>query len=149
MKGGKLKRGEDVQMLFDIKHLIEKSRTIIKPGEESNVSKIYSELDNLNKKIEDLKSIVIIGVKNRRESPKKNKVKKQIILILQKHKRLDSQQLGNLLRLSRVRANEYLRELETEKIAKGVVIKRRKYYMLEDDLVKSMNGKFQDNSEQI
>ena len=140
MVNEKSKRDGDVQMLFDIKHIIEKSRTVIHPSEESHISKIYSELDNLNKKFEDLKNLVIIGVKNRRESPKKNRIKKQIIFLLQKHKRLNSQQLGELLKLSRVRANEYLKEMENEKITKGVIIKRKKYYMLEDDLMKSLGS---------
>ncbi len=131
------KREQDVQMLFDIKHMIEKSFTVVRPGEESHITRIYSELDNLNKKFEDLKSIVLVGMKGRRgESPRKSRIKKQIILLLEKHKRMDSQQLGRILKLSRVRANEYLKELENEKIARGIVIKRRKFYMLADDLMK-------------
>ena len=143
-KKEKEKKGEDLQMLFDIKHMIEKSRTVIKPGDESHISKIYSELDNLNKKFEDLKGLVIMGVKNRRSSPKKERIKKQIVFLLQKHKRLNSQQLGELLKLSRVRANEYLKELERDKITKGMIIKRKKFYMLQDDLMRGLEPKMEE-----
>ena len=38
--------------------------------------------------------------------------------------------------LSRARSNEYLRELEEEKIVKGMVVNKKKFYMLEGDIAK-------------
>jgi len=127
---------EDVNMMFDLKHLIEKSSNMISPESESDVKRIHSELDELNKRFEELKDVVV-GVKKDGESSRKKKVKKEIVRLIQENKRLNPTQLGKLLGLSRVRANEYLREMEDDKILKGLIIKKRKFYMLE----KSVAGK--------
>ena len=126
-RGGKQ---EDVNTMFELKHLIEKSSNMISPGNESDVKRIHSELDELNKKFEELKDVVV-GVKKEGESSRKKKVKSEIVRLLQENKRLNPAQLGRLLGLSRVRANEYLREMEDDKILKGLIIKKRKFYMLE------------------
>lgn len=126
-KGGK---EEDVNMMFDLKHLIEKSSNTILPENESDVKRIHSELDELNKRFEELKDVVV-GVKKEGESTRKKKVKSEIIRLLQENKRLNPAQLGKLLGLSRVRANEYLREMEDDNILRGIVIKKRKFYLLE------------------
>lgn len=128
-----LKRGgkdEDVNTMFELKHLIEKSSNTILPESESNVKKIHSELDELNRRFEELKDVVV-GVKKDGESSRKKKVKREIVRLMQENKRLNPTQLGKLLGLSRVRSNEYLREMEDDKILKSIVIKKRKFYMLE------------------
>jgi len=127
---------EDTNMMFDLKHLIEKSSNMISPESESDVKRIHSELDELNRRFEELKDVVV-GVKKEGESSRKKKVKREIVRLMQENKRLNPTQLGKLLGLSRVRANEYLREMEDDKILKGLIIKKRKFYMLE----KSVAGK--------
>jgi len=125
---------DDVEVMFDLKHIIEKSsNTIAFDSEDGSVKKIQSELENLNKKVEDLKDVVV-GVKKDGESKRKKNVKKEIVRILQEKTRLNPAQLGKILGLSRVRSNEYLREMEDERIVKGMLIKKKKFYMLESDI---------------
>ena len=131
-----VKRGnkeEDVNMMFDLKHLIEKSSSTILPDNEGDVKRIHSELDALNKRFDELKDVVV-GVKKEGESSRKKKVKGEIVRLLQENKKLNPTQLGKLLGLSRVRANEYLREMEDDKILRGIVIKKRKFYLLEKNV---------------
>jgi hypothetical protein len=132
-KGGK---EEDVNTMFELKHLIEKSSNTILPENESDVKRIHSELDELNKRFEELKDVVV-GVKKEGESSRKKKVKREIVRLLQEKKRLNPTQMGKLLGLSRVRSNEYLREMEDDKILKGIIVKKRKFYMLEKGLTSS------------
>lgn len=130
-------RKQDLTTLFEIKHMIEKGSTSIVCGDGGgSITKIYSELGDLNQKFEELRDIVV-GIKknNNVSSPRKNTVKREIIAILQKQKRLNSTQLGKMIGLSRVRANEYLRELEDERITRGVTVRKKKFYMLENDLI--------------
>jgi hypothetical protein len=136
------KRGNenDVNTMFDVKHLIEKSSNMINPESESDVKRIHSELDDLNKKFEELRDVVV-GVKKEGESDRKKKVKREIVRLLQEKKRLNPTQLGKLLGLSRVRSNEYLREMEDDKIVKGLIIKKRKFYMLESGVTGKVPAK--------
>ncbi|MBI4175598.1 MAG: winged helix-turn-helix domain-containing protein [Candidatus Aenigmarchaeota archaeon] len=130
-------RKSDLLMLFEIKKLIEKGSVISKYQSSSEkITQIHSEIKDLTAKFEELKDVVI-RVKNKGDSQKKLKTKKEVISMLQKHKRLNPSQLAKIIGLSRVRANEYLRELEDEKIVKGIVINRKKFYMLEDDIKES------------
>jgi len=138
-----LKKGdkeEDVNMMFDLKHLIEKSSNMISPESESDVKRIHSELDELNKRFDELKDVVV-GVKKEGESNRKKKVKREIVRLIQENKRLNPTQLGKLLGLSRVRANEYLREMEDDKILKGLIIKKRKFYMLDNRVSRNDSDK--------
>ena len=136
-KGKKIRDG-DVSAMFDIKHIIEKSTNTLSPeSDETSVKRLNSELFSLNQKIEDLRDIVV-GVKKEGESDRKKKVKREIVRLLQQHRKLNPSQLGKLLGLSRVRSNEYLREMEDERIVKGLVVKKRKFYTLESmDIGKS------------
>jgi len=136
----KKSKEDDVTAMFDLKHMIEKSSNMISVDtEEGSVKRIHSELEMLNKKIEDLRDVVV-GVKKEGESERKKKVKREIVRLIQEHRKLNPSQLGRLLGLSRVRANEYLREMEDEGIVKGMIIKKRKFYMLESNVVgKSYN----------
>ena len=109
---------------------------MLTPESESDVKKIHSELDELNKRFEELRDVVV-GVKKEGESSRKKKVKQEIVRLLQENKKLNPSQLGKLLGLSRVRANEYLREMEDDKILRGILVKKRKFYMLETGMSKN------------
>jgi len=134
-------REDDVSAMFDLRHMIEKSSNVISAdSEQGGVKKIHTELETLNRRVEELRDIVV-GVKKEGESDRKKKVKTEIVRLLQENKKLNPTQLGRLLGLSRVRSNEYLREMEDEKILKGIVVKKKKFYMLESDVVgKSYEG---------
>jgi predicted ArsR family transcriptional regulator len=57
------------------------------------------------------------------------KRKKQILFLL-KEKSMTAADIGNTLKLSRNRANEYLKVMEKEGIIKGSIRERKKYYSL-------------------
>ena len=57
------------------------------------------------------------------------KRKKQIIFLL-KGKALTANEVGKALKLSRSRANEYLKSMEEEGLAQGKLEGRKKYYTL-------------------
>jgi len=127
----------DLVTLLELKHQIEKSSLSLPQNRVEFISRIHTDIESLNDKFDELKEFVV-GIKKKGESPKKIKTKREIINILKKHKKLGPAQLAKLIDLSRVRANEYLRELETENLVKGVKVGRNRYYMLEKDLGKSI-----------
>jgi hypothetical protein len=130
---------DDLTVLFEIKNLIESRsvktalRDVRDPDEK--LTQIHGRMDDLNGKLDELRDIVT-GLKSAKDGTKKLRMKKEIITTLDRQKRLNPSELGKFMGLSRVRANEYLRELEEEKIVKGIVINRKKFYMLEDDIAK-------------
>ena len=136
---------KDVSSLFEIKHLIEKgSTTVLAKEGEGGVGKIYSELENLNKRFEELRDIVV-GLNKKTNTPKKKKVKMRIIMILEEKKKMNSAQLGRELKLSRVRANEYLREMEEEGLVRGIKIKRKRFYLLDSSIIGKSYSKSQED----
>jgi biotin operon repressor len=125
----------DLVMLFEIRNLIEKSSAKFGFDKgELTISRIHNQLNDLNSKFDELRDIVITA-KSRGDSPRKIKTKKDIISMLNKYSRLNPEKLGNLIGLSRVRANEYLKELEGEGITKGIEVGKKKFYTLAEDLV--------------
>ena len=124
----------DLVRLFEIRNLIEKSTS--KYGSDENVltiGRIDNQLKDLNSKFDELRDIVITA-KSRGDSPRKIKTKKDILALLKAYSRLNSEKLGKLVGLSRVRSNEYLKELENEGIVKSILVNKKKFYMLQDDL---------------
>ena len=127
----------DLVTLLEIKNMIEMSSLRMQNMDSgTNLTRLHSEMKNLNKKFDDLKDVVV-GIKKKGDSPRKTAMKKEIISLLKEHRRLNPAKLANLIGLSRVRANEYLREMEQEKITKGLIINKKRFYMLEEDLKKS------------
>ena len=128
-------RKSDMVMLFEIKNQIERSSLKARGSYDPvSMDSIHSKIEDLNSKIEELRDVVI-GVRKHGDSPRKIKLRKDILDLIQKHKKLNPAQLAQLIKLSRVRANEYLRELEAEKLVRGVVVKKKKFYMLASDIV--------------
>ena len=113
--------------LVEIKGMIDKS-TDFYSREETASQKIKE----LEKKIADVSQPFQTKdcKKQHPESPVKIKTKKEIIKLLEQHKRLTSTQLSMIKGISRTRSNEYLRELEEQGIAEGLVIKKKKFYRL-------------------
>jgi DNA-binding Lrp family transcriptional regulator len=62
--------------------------------------------------------------------PVTSKTKEAIKMILQKYGELTPLQLSRLIKLSRTRCNEYLKEMEKEGVAISRVESRKKYYKL-------------------
>jgi len=58
------------------------------------------------------------------------KTKEAVRLILQKYRELTPVQLSRLIKLSRTRCNEYLKEMEDEGILVSRIESRKKYYMI-------------------
>lgn len=127
----------DLVTLIEIKHLIEKSALSMQQDDVEKISRIHLDIRDLGDRFDELKEFVI-GIKKKGESPKKVKTKRHILDLLKKHKKLGPTQLAKLINLSRVRANEYLVELEREKIVKGTKIGRNRYYTLNTDIQKSI-----------
>ena len=92
-----------------------------------NIQKTGSDLNELMQRIEKIEKMLEI---RQSEGVRKNKVKEQIISLLQQNKRLTATQLSRLIGLSRTRCSEYFRELMREGLAEGVIINRQKYYKL-------------------
>ncbi len=63
------------------------------------------------------------------ESPVKTKRKESIIKLLSE-KGFASSELSSVTGMSRTRCNEYLRELEKDGMAKGIVKNKKKFYRL-------------------
>jgi len=63
-------------------------------------------------------------------SPAILKKKSQVVFVLKQQKQLTAAQLGALLKISRTRANEYLRGMEKDGILAGVTQGKKRYYML-------------------
>lgn len=127
----------DLVMLFEIRNLIEKSSAKFGfDNGELTIGRIHNQISDLNSKFDELRDIVITA-KSRGDSPRKIKTKKDIISMLNKYNRLNPERLGKLIGLSRVRANEYLKEMENEGITRGIEVGKKKFYMLQDDLIES------------
>lgn len=85
----------------------------------ARISMEFEKLKNLERKIERLES-KLREIKGRVDSRpvvlptnvRSTKTKAAIKLMLQKHGEMDSRQLARLIKLSRTRCNEYLKEME-------------------------------------
>ncbi|MEM5853498.1 MAG: winged helix-turn-helix domain-containing protein [Candidatus Aenigmatarchaeota archaeon] len=94
-------------------------------------------LKNLGEKIQEIESrlreverIISAGGFQLRTKPVSSKTKEAIKMILQKYGELTPSQLSKLIKLSRTRCNEYLKEMEREGIAISRIESRKKYYKL-------------------
>ena len=91
---------------------------------------IIQKINSLDKKIERMMNHFQRIERNGEESPVIEKRKREIISLLEKHEKLTSSQLSNLLGMSRTRCNEYLKNLEREGITKGKITDMKKFYKL-------------------
>jgi DNA-binding transcriptional ArsR family regulator len=94
-------------------------------------------LKNLGEKIQEIESrlremerIISTGGFKLNTKPVTSKTKEAIKMILQKYGELTPLQLSRLIKLSRTRCNEYLKEMEREGILTSRIESRKKYYKL-------------------
>lgn len=112
-----------VKDLVEIKTMIDKSNV---PESDKTVMQKMRELE---KKVDSMKESFQRG-NPLNKSPVKIKRKREIIKLLEGHKKLTSTQLSIITGVSRTRCNEYLRELEEEGMAKGTINDKKKFYRL-------------------
>lgn len=92
--------------------------------------KILNEkIEKLNSKIKEIEDMISRGIKFQSRNVS-TKTKEAIKLLLKKYGELTSEQLSKILKLSRTRCNEYLKEMEEEGITKSRIYCRKKYYSL-------------------
>lgn len=117
----KIKVKEDLLKVKDVIRRPVKARSFREEADQ-----ILLQLKDLNKKMEEIHSKVILN----KESATKLKRKKQIIHLLKENGGSTAAEIGEKLKLSRTRCSEYLNELEEEGIARGFQKGRKKLYKL-------------------
>ncbi len=90
---------------------------------------LNEKIEKLNSKIVEIEEMISRGIKFQSRSVS-TKTKEAIKIILKKYGELTSEQLSKILKLSRTRCNEYLKEMEEEGITKSRVFCRKKLYSL-------------------
>ena len=118
---GKVIVSED---LLKIKDMIGRPRKIKTRDSEKEV---LTQLKEMGYKIETME--------NKGEKPKGKSIapkKKKQILFLLKENKMTSSQLGEAMNMSRSRANEYLKFMESEGILTSMKKGRKKFYMLKE-----------------
>jgi len=105
---------------------VQQARIALELEKLQGVDKKLREIDAKLKELERIVSAEGFTLRNARSS----KTKEAIRLILQKYGELTSVQLAKLIKLSRTRCNEYLKEMEEEGITTSFVKSRKKYYKL-------------------
>jgi uncharacterized membrane protein len=90
------------------------------------IEKIIAELEEIKQKLDKAS----ISPEEVHLATKKDKTKEAIKIILRKKGRMTSEELCQIIGLSRTRCNEYLKEMERDNEAVSEVINRKKYYKL-------------------
>ena len=103
----------------------------------ARISMEFEKLKNLERKIDKMESKLreLKGMVNTNPAPlpmnvRENKTKSGIKLILQKHGEMDSKSLSKIIKLSRTRCNEYLKEMQREGDLVARLEGRKKMYSI-------------------
>jgi response regulator of citrate/malate metabolism len=91
---------------------------------------VNRKIDTINTKLRAFEDVASTNGFEIKPQTMSSKTKDAIRLILQKHKELTSSDLGRLIKLSRTRCTEYLREMENEGILASKINCRKKLYSL-------------------
>jgi len=91
---------------------------------------VNRKIDTLNTKIRAFEEVASTNGFEIKPQTMSLKTKGAIKLILQKHKELTSSELSRLIKLSRTRCNEYLKEMENEGILMSKINCRKKLYSI-------------------
>lgn len=98
--------------------------------ELERLKKLSEKIDKIEAKLKGLDDIVSAGGMSLQPRTIAVKTKEAIKLILQKYGKVTPSQLSRLIKLSRTRCNEYLKEMENEGIALSIIDSRKKFYSL-------------------
>ena len=98
--------------------------------EIERLKKISEKIDRIEAKLKGLDDIVSAGGMSLQPRTISVKTKEAIKLMLQKYGKVTPSQLSKLIKLSRTRCNEYLKDMENEGIALSSIECRKKFYSL-------------------
>jgi biotin operon repressor len=100
-------------------------------GLEDRINEMNNRLEEVAEKMDEL---VFLYQSNSREktspSVRKMRVKEMISLLLQQHTTLSAPQLSEMLKLSRTRCSEYLKEMQMKGVLVSELKCRRKFYKI-------------------
>ncbi|MBU5687894.1 MAG: winged helix-turn-helix transcriptional regulator [Candidatus Aenigmarchaeota archaeon] len=97
-----------------------------------DVRELNQKIDRISLQLEEIKQLLEKTPLDSETTTitKKDKIKEAIKMILRKKGKMTSEELAEIVGLSRTRCNEYLKEMERNKEARAEVINRKKYYKL-------------------
>lgn len=98
--------------------------------ELEKVKNLNHKIDTLNSKMRAFEEVASTSGIEIKPQTMTVKTKDAIKLILQKHQELTSSELSRIIKLSRTRCNEYLKDMENEGILVSRVNCRKKLYSL-------------------
>jgi hypothetical protein len=91
---------------------------------------LREKVEKIDSKLREMESMMSKGRPLFQTYGRSSKTREAIKLILQKHGELTSLQLGRLMKLSRTRCNEYLKEMELEGMTMSRIDSRKKLYKI-------------------
>lgn len=98
--------------------------------ELEKVRNLNRKIDTINSRIKAFEEVASTNGLEIKPQTMTVKTKDAIKLILQKHHELTSSELSRIIKLSRTRCNEYLKEMENEGILTSKINCRKKLYSL-------------------
>jgi len=98
--------------------------------ELERLKKLSEKIDKIEAKLKGLDDIVSAGGMSLQPRTISVKTKEAIKLILEKYGKITPSQLSKLIKLSRTRCNEYLKDMENEGLLLAVIDSRKKFYSL-------------------
>jgi len=98
--------------------------------ELERLKKLSEKIDKIEAKLKGIDDIVSAGGMSLQPRTISVKTKEAIRLILQKYGKVTASELSKLIKLSRTRCNEYLKEMEEEGILFSLIDSRKKLYSL-------------------
>ena len=98
-------------------------------GLEDRMKEMNSRLEEIAEKMDELAYLYQSNSRQKTSpSVRKMRVKEMITLMLQQHESLSAPQLSDLLKLSRTRCSEYLKEMEHNGALKSELKCRKRFY---------------------
>ena len=125
------KRGkEDIEGLLLLKKSLEREKLRYSELEtlRDQVKTLEDRVNLMKKDMTDMKDYVFRAYYVREESTRKLKKKMEIKNALEQSQKLTAPELSRIVNLSRTRCTEYLREMESKGVVKGITLRRKRYY---------------------
>jgi response regulator of citrate/malate metabolism len=98
--------------------------------ELERLKKVSERIDKIEAKLRGFDDFVTKGGISLQPRTISAKTKEAVRLILQKYGKVTPSQLSKLIKLSRTRCNEYLKDMENEGIALSTIECRKKFYSI-------------------